>query len=81
MTDTTQTKLSPFASFMARLTTAAGVLDLEQRYLDILSHPEKINIVSLPVKMDNGSVKVFEGYRVIHSTTLKTAGRQLECVH
>ncbi len=69
MANTSQ-KLSPFASFMARLTTAAGVLKLEQRYLDILSNPEKINIVSLPVKMDDGSVKVFEGYRVIHSTVM-----------
>ncbi len=69
MANTSQ-NLSPFASFMARLNVAAEVLNLEQRFLDILSMPEKTHIVSLPVKMDDGSVKVYEGYRVIHSTVM-----------
>lgn len=65
-----QSKPSPFESFMARLTASASIIKLEQRYLDILSNPERTFIVSLPVKMDDGSVKVFEGYRVQHSTVM-----------
>lgn len=63
-------KLSPYASFLARLNKAADILNLEQRYRDIISVPERTMIVSLPVTMDDGSVKVFEGYRVIHSTVM-----------
>ncbi len=30
--------------------------------------PERVLIVSLPIRMDNGEVRHFEGYRVRHST-------------
>lgn len=63
-------KNSPFESFLARLNKAADIINLEQRFRDILSRPERTIIVSLPVKMDDGSVKVFEGYRVVHSTVM-----------
>jgi glutamate dehydrogenase (NAD(P)+) len=36
----------------------------------ILTVPARQVIVGLPVTMDNGKIKVFEGYRVIHSTIL-----------
>lgn len=65
-----QSKPSPFESFMTRLNASAEIIKLEQRYLDILSRPERTFMVSLPVRMDDGSVKVFEGYRVQHSTVM-----------
>ncbi len=33
-----------------------------------MKHPKRELIVSLPIKMDDGSVQVFKGYRVQHST-------------
>jgi len=61
---------NPFESMLARLNSAADVLQLSQRERAILSAPEKVINVNLPVLMDDGSTQVFEGYRVIHSTVL-----------
>lgn len=63
-------KSSPYASLIARFNEAADIINLDQRYRDIISVPEKVIIVSLPVKLDDGTTRVFEGYRVIHSTVL-----------
>ena len=45
---------------------AAKVMKLDPRTLDVLSSPQRMLTVSLPVKMDDGSLKVFEGWRVQH---------------
>ncbi|GAB4230410.1 MAG: Glu/Leu/Phe/Val dehydrogenase [Ekhidna sp.] len=63
-------KDNPFESMMSRFQIAAEHLGLDQEVYDVLKTPAKQVIVSLPVTMDNGSIKVFEGYRVIHSTIL-----------
>jgi len=36
----------------------------------ILSRPERVLIVKIPVRMDDGKLRVFEGYRVQHSSAL-----------
>lgn len=46
---------------------AAKIMDLDPEVLDKLSHPQKTLMVSLPIRMDDGTLKVFEGYRVQHS--------------
>lgn len=61
---------NPFESMLARLNSAADVLQLSQRERAILSVPEKVINVNLPVLLDDGTTQVFEGYRVIHSTVL-----------
>lgn len=63
-------KPSPFASLMARFNEAADLINLDQRFRDVLTSPEKVMIVNLPVKLDDGTTRVFEGYRVVHSTVL-----------
>ena len=63
-------KDNPFESMMSRFQIAAEHLGLDQEVYDVLKTPAKQVIVSLPVTMDDGSIKVFEGYRVIHSTIL-----------
>ena len=45
---------------------ASGIFGLDQNVKAILSNPNRIIEVSLPVKMDDGSVKVFRGFRVQH---------------
>ena len=55
---------------MSRFQIAAEHLGLDQEIYDVLKTPAKQVIVSLPVTMDDGSIRVFEGYRVIHSTIL-----------
>jgi glutamate dehydrogenase (NAD(P)+) len=49
---------------------AAKKMSLDANVLERLKMPKKAMCVSVPVRMDDGSVKTFEGYRVQHSTTL-----------
>jgi glutamate dehydrogenase (NAD(P)+) len=52
---------------------AAEEMGLDDGLVEILSRPERAICVSLPVTMDDGSIRVFEGYRVQHSTALGPA--------
>lgn len=63
-------KHSMFEAVLDRLDLAAKKLKISPDVSGILRKPAKQVIVSIPVKMDDGSVKVFDGYRVIHSTVL-----------
>ena len=55
------------------LEMAGKKMGLDSNVLDRLKVPKKAMCVSVPVRMDDGSVKTFEGYRVQHSTTLGPA--------
>ncbi|NLM39850.1 MAG: Glu/Leu/Phe/Val dehydrogenase [Firmicutes bacterium] len=46
---------------------AADRLGLDQSMRNILSKPQRILSVAVPVRMDDGSIQVFDGYRVQHS--------------
>ena len=48
---------------------AAGLLGYEPSEYEMLKYPEREMKVSIPVEMDDGTVKIFEGYRVQHSTS------------
>lgn len=66
----TTTHQSMFHAVLARLDKAAELFGIKPEIAEILRHPKKEVKVSLPVKMDDGSIKVFEGFRTIHSTHL-----------
>ena len=53
---------------MTQLERAAGKLGMEQFLIERLRHCKRILTVSVPVVMDDGTLKVFEGYRVHHNT-------------
>jgi len=61
---------SMYEAVLARLNAAAQLINLPEVITEVLRHPQKEVKVSLPITMDNGEIKVFEGYRVIHSTHL-----------
>ncbi len=50
--------------------TVAEILNIEDGIRERMRNPKRSLIVSVPVKMDNGKVKVFKGYRVQHDITL-----------
>lgn len=50
-----------------QLDITAEKLDLDDGLHEILKHPKRAIIVSIPIKMDNGDVKVFMGCRVQHN--------------
>lgn len=61
---------SPFESMMERFRFAAELLNLDEGMFQYLASPVKQVIVSIPVVMDSGEIRVFEGYRVIHDNVL-----------
>jgi len=60
----------PFESMMERFDVAAKILELNPGFYEYLCRPARMHITSIPVEMDSGRVKVFEGYRVIHNNVL-----------
>jgi len=60
--------INPFESAKKKLDIAARLIDLNPNTLEYLKKVEKSLIVSIPILMDDGSLKIFEGYRVHHST-------------
>ncbi len=59
--------LNPFHFARLQFERAADHLGLDPGTRDVLGTPKRQLIVSIPVKMDNGSIRVFTGYRVQHS--------------
>ena len=60
--------INPFESAKKKLDIAAKVIDLDANTVKYLKKVERSLIVSIPVVMDDGSLQIFEGYRVHHST-------------
>jgi glutamate dehydrogenase (NAD(P)+) len=52
------------------LDRAAKIINLEPFVATILSQPKNELIVNFPVRMDNGEVRLFKGYRVQHNNLL-----------
>ncbi|MBC8111487.1 MAG: Glu/Leu/Phe/Val dehydrogenase [Verrucomicrobia bacterium] len=63
-------KHNPLESMMSRFDEAARLIGLDEQMYYILKVPARQVIVGLPITMDDGTVKVFEGIRVIHSNIL-----------
>jgi len=59
-------KENPYAAALKMLDSAAEKINLNKNIWERLRHPRRCLIVSLPVMMDDGSLKVFQGYRVQH---------------
>lgn len=58
---------NPYEVAVKQLEKAAKILNLDKDILEILKKPQKTIIVYIPVRMDDGSIKVFTGYRVQHN--------------
>ena len=61
---------NPLDAARHQLDIAAESLSLDASIHEVLKHPKRSLIVSLPVKMDDGTVEVFNGCRVQHSDAL-----------
>jgi glutamate dehydrogenase (NADP+) len=58
-----------FADASQRLEKALQYVDLPEDALTHLRHPKSSLTVSIPVRMDDGSLRVFQGYRVRYDDT------------
>lgn len=59
-----------YRNTVKNLDNVAKIIDLDKNVYERLIKPKRAIAVSVPVRMDDGSVKVFSGYRVQHSQTL-----------
>jgi glutamate dehydrogenase (NAD(P)+) len=59
--------MNEWENALSDLDEVAALLEISDDLLVILKNPKRSLSVSLPVRMDDGSIRVFEGYRVQHS--------------
>ncbi|MCJ7651272.1 MAG: Glu/Leu/Phe/Val dehydrogenase [Candidatus Lokiarchaeota archaeon] len=60
--------INPYESAKKKIDIAAELINLHPNTLEYLKKTERALIVSIPIMMDDGSLEIFEGYRVHHST-------------
>jgi len=60
-------KENPWEMARSQLRQIAGLIDVEESMLNVLQECKKCVAVSIPTRMDDGSVYVFEGFRVTHN--------------
>lgn len=58
-----------FQDAIGRMTSASALAKIDDEAVERLRHPKAILEVSIPVRMDNGTLRVFTGYRVRHDDT------------
>ncbi|MCF6157647.1 MAG: Glu/Leu/Phe/Val dehydrogenase [wastewater metagenome] len=59
-----------YETALRQFDAVAEILHIEDGIRERMRYPKRSLIVSVPVKMDNGKIKVFKGYRVQHDITL-----------
>jgi glutamate dehydrogenase (NAD(P)+) len=60
-------QINPFEVALKQLDEAAKLIKLDSGLHQILASPKRVLTVSLPVKMDNGEIHVFTGFRSQHN--------------
>ena len=60
--------MNAYDNALRQLDKAAKLIDLDKDVLARLSKPEKVVMASLPIRMDNGSLQVFQAYRVQYNS-------------
>lgn len=61
---------NPFENALSQLERAAEVKNFNKEFMARLMKPEREIQISIPVKMDDGSLQIFEGYRVQYNNAL-----------
>lgn len=61
---------TPFNTALATLVKPAGLVKTPPGLIDFLQEPERVIQVSLPVRMDEGAIKIFQGFRVQYNSWL-----------
>jgi glutamate dehydrogenase (NAD(P)+) len=62
-------KLGPWGIYLQQVDRVEPYLGPLARWVDTLRRPKRALIVDVPIQMDNGSIRHFEGYRVQHNTS------------
>ncbi len=62
--------VSPFDNAMKQLEKAASTMNLNRDIYAVLQQPKRVLTVSIPVQMDDGSIRVFTGFRSQYNDVL-----------
>ena len=65
-------RVSMFDNAVKQFDRAASIMGLDPNLREVLVKPKGVNC-QFPVRMDDGTTKVFTGYRVQHNMTLGPA--------
>ncbi|MEW6350188.1 MAG: Glu/Leu/Phe/Val dehydrogenase [Thermodesulfobacteriota bacterium] len=65
-----QSEDNPYSNAVAQFERAIAHMDLKVGVADMLRYPRRELSCTFPVKMDNGDIRMFRGYRVHHSMAL-----------
>ena len=66
----TKETLNPFEIARKQVKTACDRLNADPAVYEILKNPQRVLEVTFPVKLDNGTVKTFTGYRSQHNNAV-----------
>ncbi len=58
---------NPFENALKQFDKAARILNLTDTQIAMIKEPRRAIEVNLPVRMDDGSIRIFKGFRVQHS--------------
>jgi len=61
---------NPFQNAMSQLDKVAKIKNFDDKFITRLRQPDRDIRISIPIKMDNGNLKIFEGYRVEYNNAL-----------
>lgn len=61
-------EINPFEVAKKQLRNVAKVMELDPNILEYLQRVERALLVTVPILMDDGTLKIFDGYRIHHST-------------
>lgn len=62
-----------YSGVLSAMERAGHAIKLDRNVYNRLSKPKRVLYVSVPVRMDDGTIQVFDGFRVQHNTTLGPA--------
>lgn len=66
----TNESLNPLVIAQKQVKKACDLLGLEESVYELLKEPMRVLEVSIPVQMDDGSIRVFKGYRAQHNDAI-----------
>jgi len=58
---------NPFENALKQFDKAASILKLDDNQIAMIKEPRRVTEVNLPVRMDDGTIRIFKGFRVQHS--------------
>ncbi len=67
---TSAVQANPLVEVQMRIKEVCDLLDLGEETYDILKEPEKILTINFRVRMDDGKIRVFNGYRCQHNDAM-----------